>query len=944
MRKYFQLLTILIAVIFWQLGIAQNKAGKFSTVPQYYSFTNQKQVSVSEWPQWMNSQFKLPSGNGFLLLSVEKDNLGMVHYRYRQTMNGIPVEGTMYLLHTKNGLVHSMSGDMVDKIEAPFKAEITETAAISSALANVDAQKYKWQSSIAEEALKENTGDPSATYYPQPQLVYVAKQNKLNSQIFRLAYKMDVYSIQPFSRNYVFVDAVTGEVIDKRNRIHHADVLATAHTQYSGTQMITTDSYNGSYRLREAVRGNGIRTYNAQQSTNPGNIDFTNATTDWNNVNANKDEYATDAHFASEATYDFYKNNFNRNSLDDNGMTLVAYVHYDQDLDNAFWDGGSMNYGDGSVANGTTPYTTLDVGGHEITHGLTQFTADLDYQDESGALNESFSDCMGACIRQSVKQFPANQAALIYLIGDDNGTPFRSMKNPKTYGQPDTYGGQYWYTGTGDDGGVHTNSGVQNHWFYIVAQGESGTNDSGHVYNVSGIGLDKAQQITYRTLTVYLTNTSQYTDARFYSIKAAEDLFGFCSPEVQTVTNAWYAVGVGPQFSATVTTEFSAPVTTACSVPAQIQFSDASTNANYFSWDFGDGGTSNLQNPTYTYTTYGDFSVKLMSWSPDCGADSVVKTQWIHIEDNRPSATDTSVCSNTAAALSATGTGTINWYDSATGGAILNTGSIFNTPAIIQPTTYYIENLIPGLTGTAGPADASIGSGSYNNYAHYTIFNCTVPQTLLSVLVDAGTGGNRTIQLRDAANTVLETVTVNLAQGQQTVPLNFNLPVQNGLRLGIWSGTAGLYRNSSGANYPYVSSDGSITITGNDVPDLDRFYFFYNWQLQQHPCVSERVPVTVDTLAVGCTTDIFSLNNADKFVLSPNPTGNTLQLTFTASQQSNLQYSIRNTLGETVFSERAICNVGSNNKSFDVSSLATGIYFLSFSNEKETRSKRFVKE
>ncbi|HLP20214.1 MAG TPA: M4 family metallopeptidase, partial [Chitinophagales bacterium] len=717
MHKRFSQFAFGFMLLFALQAGAQTFAGKFSQVPQYMRIQKNEQVSIDKFPDWLAQHYKLPDGNGFKLLSTEKDKLGMVHYRYQQTINGIPVEFTMYILHTRNGIIESINGDLVGNFIAPEAPVLSNGEAISAALSYVSAVEYKWQAEGAEEALRENTGNPSATYYPQPQLVYIAKGNKLGGGVFNLAYKIDVYAVQPFSRRYIYIDALNGEVLYALNRIQHANANATAHTQYNGIQPIVADSVNATtYRLRETGRGNGIRTYNARRTTNPSNTDFFNTTKIWNNVNDSLDEYATDAHYASEVTHDFFMNNFGRNSVDDNGLILAAYVHFGVNYDNAFWDGGAMNYGDGSNQNNTTPYTTLDIGGHEITHGLTQFTADLIYENESGALNESFSDIMGVSIRQYARQ----SAVVDYVLGDQNGPPFRSMKNPKNYGNPDTYEGIYWITDTFDNGGVHINSGVQNHWFYIVAQGEVGSNDNGHAYNITGIGITAAQAIAYRTLTVYLTPTSQYADARKYSIKATEDLFGACSPEVRVVANAWYAVGVGNAFVQEVNSDFSTPVTNYCGVPATIAFIDSSTNAVYYEWAFGDGGTSNLQSPSHTYTSYGTYTVKLMSWSPDCGRDSVIKQQYITITDFTPTAaTGADICSGSPATLSATGAGEIKWFETETGGTPVHSGTTFITPPLGQTTTYYVENQNPGATASAGPASKNFGEGGNNNSDHY---------------------------------------------------------------------------------------------------------------------------------------------------------------------------------------------------------------------------------
>ncbi len=176
-------------------------------------------------------------------------------------------------------------------------------------------------------------------------------------------------------------------------------------------------------------------------------------------------------------------------------------------------------------------------------------------------MNEAFSDIWGASIEHYAKGngSDTNPAAKIWLIGDEidrrsGSAALRSMSNPNSQGQPDTYGGSYWINpqcGTPTQGndycGVHTNSGVLNFWFYLTVKGGSGTNDIGNPYNVSGIGMNKAQAVAYRTLT-YLSANSTFANARTAAIQAAKDLYGNCSFEEQTVTDAWYAVGVGAAF------------------------------------------------------------------------------------------------------------------------------------------------------------------------------------------------------------------------------------------------------------------------------------------------------------------------------------------------------------------------------------------------------------
>jgi len=267
-------------------------------------------------------------------------------------------------------------------------------------------------------------------------------------------------------------------------------------------------------------------------------FDFTNADNNWKNVNAAKDEYATDAHWGTEMTYDYFYQKHGRNSIDGAGMALNSYLHYSVGYFNAFWDGSRMTYGDGSSLNGNRPLTSLDVCGHEINHGITERTSNLVYSYESGAMNEGFSDIFGTAIEAFAR--PTNTD---WLIGGDFYT-IRNMSNPNAFNQPDTYGGTYWYTSSGDNGGVHYNSGVLNYWFYLLTVGGSGVNDHSFSYNVAGIGMDKAAAIAYRLNTVYLISTSEYYDARVLGIQAAEDLYGIGSNEAIQTANAWSAVGL----------------------------------------------------------------------------------------------------------------------------------------------------------------------------------------------------------------------------------------------------------------------------------------------------------------------------------------------------------------------------------------------------------------
>jgi bacillolysin len=508
-------------------------------------------------------------------IASKTDKHGYTHERFQQYFNGVKVEHGKYTVNKHNGNIVSLNGEYI-LLNEGFRTNpvISEQAALSKALNYIGAQKYMWQNADNEKFAKKT--EKSGTYYPKGELVIV--QNFLsNEKAIRLqpvlAYKFNIYAQQPLSRNFVYVDAKTGNIVHKNAIIKHAndvnhnhsatnlskenkkpisilaDANGTAATRYSGSRTITADSYSGYYRLRETGTRN-VETYNMNMGINYNSAtDFTDNDNNWTAAehnNADKDNAALDAHWGAEMVWDYWNSEHGRNSFDDGGATIESYVHFDlveygySNQDNAFWNGSVMTYGDGTSFE---PLTCIDIVAHEIGHAITTYTCDLTYSYESGAMNEGFSDIWAASI-----EYFADPTKNEWELGEEIGGPIRSLSDPKAYGQPDTYLGTNWYTGSGDNGGVHYNSGVLNHWFYVLSVGESGTNDNGDSYNVSGIGINKAAAIAYRMELVYLSSNAQYADARTYAIQSAEDLYGAGSNEVIQTTNAMYAVGIGSEY------------------------------------------------------------------------------------------------------------------------------------------------------------------------------------------------------------------------------------------------------------------------------------------------------------------------------------------------------------------------------------------------------------
>ena len=279
------------------------------------------------------------------------------------------------------------------------------------------------------------------------------------------------------------------------------------------------------------------RVYDAQnKSTLPGTLVLTEG------GKSTGDPAVGEAYDGAGWTYDFYKNIYGRNSVDDKGLTLDSTVHFSKNYDNAFWNGAQMVYGDGDGKIFNRFTKAIDVIGHELTHGVTQYTAQLEYQDQSGALNEHISDVFGSMVKQYSLKQNAKQAD--WLIGQGlftdkiHGVALRSMKAPGTayddplIGKDPQPGTMADYNNTTEDnGGVHINSGIPNYAFYLIAT------------DIGGYSWEKSGKIWYKTLDL-LEKNSDFQDMADYTFAAAGDLFGNSSPEQESVRKGWDGVGI----------------------------------------------------------------------------------------------------------------------------------------------------------------------------------------------------------------------------------------------------------------------------------------------------------------------------------------------------------------------------------------------------------------
>jgi len=366
---------------------------------------------------------------------------------------------------------------------------------------------------------------------------YIYFDNQTAYEVYKVTLAYDLPEIESWE---IFVDVYSGNIIASESLIREAGPVTGTGTAVNGNtrKLNLYQNTATSYQLKDTTKPmtGTINTYTANyRNTTTGTLMTSPSTTV-------SDPAAVSAHSYAEVVYDFYKNLFNRNSLDNRGMSIDSIVHYGRNYNNAFWNGYKMIYGDGDGSYFTFLSGDLDVVAHEMTHGVTSNSADLVYEYQPGALNESMSDVLGVLVQTYDKYNVANGGQWTFnsadwVVGDEIYTPgvagdaLRSLANPTLYDQP-AHMNNYQNlpnTQNGDWGGVHINSGIPNKAAYSLAQ---------------NIGCEKTARIYYRALTVYFNSTTNFSQARLGLIQAATDLYGTNSTEAQAISNAFASVGI----------------------------------------------------------------------------------------------------------------------------------------------------------------------------------------------------------------------------------------------------------------------------------------------------------------------------------------------------------------------------------------------------------------
>lgn len=467
------------------------------------------------------------------------DEVGQTHVRLRQTWAGLPVYGAEVIVHLDvAGQPSLLTGRYFrSPVGLSTHPVVTDGGAISRTVAALRTRTTVRPLTAPEQHLLHYTAPWAELVVYHPDLRAAPK----------LAWHVTAYP-NVLERWETFVDAGSGQLIEQYMSSCSANGprTATAPDLNGVTQTVNTYEQNGNFYMLDASRPmfnlgtsnmpddptGGILTVDAQ-GTAPGSFSFSHVASPTNTWTATNRRAAISAHYNAGEAFSYYKNVHNRNSIDGQGGTIVSIVHVADDngggLDNAYWNGQAMFYGDGAqsfrpLAGG------LDVGGHEMTHGVIQHTANLEYRTQSGAINEHMADVFGAMMDRSD-----------WLLGEDvvqpgvyPGGALRSLSDPHN---GTTASGNGWqprtmsefYAGPDDNGGVHINSGIPNWAYYKFA---------------TAISKDHGEQIWYRALSTYLTRSSQFLDLRLATIRAATDLYGAGSADVTALGTAFDQVGI----------------------------------------------------------------------------------------------------------------------------------------------------------------------------------------------------------------------------------------------------------------------------------------------------------------------------------------------------------------------------------------------------------------
>ncbi len=473
--------------------------------------------------------------------SEETDSLGISHLRYRQFFKKVEVENMEFLVRAKNNWALSANGDLVPDFQPETtEPRISEEEAWRIVSARIPAERYYRDDAFIADF--ENDSTAKAGYRPKGKLIFTEDPASTAAER-RLAWVFKVYVTPLDNSRQVYIHALEGGVI-KEFPLFPSCFAASGPVNFRGIRNFNTQQKGERFYLTDDCNGNLLRASLLDSKSK--NVDISDEDNNWVGNNPS----VVTSLWGLWVCYDYFRLIHSRTGYDGKNANMTIYndPNMRNNGHNATGGGGGIRIGLANAGNDNDDYNCLDVVGHEFMHNVIETSSKLTYDttQESSALNESFCDIFG----QMVEQWIEGAASKEWVIADDKGctAPYlcRDLKNPKTYNQPDTYKGNFWQSPPNSID-PHTNGCVQNRWFALLTDGGAGTNSElGTQYSINGIGMVKARKIAWRTMTRYLTSTSNFKDARNGSIYAAKDLYGENSQEVGEVVKAWCAVGLCP--------------------------------------------------------------------------------------------------------------------------------------------------------------------------------------------------------------------------------------------------------------------------------------------------------------------------------------------------------------------------------------------------------------
>lgn len=533
-------------------------------------------LTADEFIDWYTKTYFPDVDVVFEKVACKEDAIGMTHCRFRQMAFGYAVSHGILIAHVKDGMVQSFNGEIYPVENSTFEFPDYRTAR------NSFLDKYPQN---------RERSFPDEDHYSEP--VY-----SIGSETERalLCYRFRTAKTDGTADDIFFFEPYSNRVIRMEPQLIHSDSAGTASTFFRGRQNIVADFLGANrFRLKETKRP--LNTYDGALGK---------YLTDTDNVWDTKGkEIAGDVHWGMGRLHDFMKQKFNWDSYANRKDSMTAVLNF-SGSGNAFWN-LSGNYAT-FLVNGTAavkPCAALDVVGHEFGHGIADENAGMVYSGETCMLHESFADITGTLLERYVDSTKSN-----WLLGDEVWSGgIRNIQNPKAFKHPMTYKGIGW------GGGCHSNGGVQNYWFYLMAMGDTGTNDNSHNYAIQGLGLEKATQIMFRAIFHYATPNTTYPEMASHTLKACKDLYGSCGPELKMTWDAWKAVGIEDTTVQLIDLSHGviAPALKCTSLPTDVHYRSKGDRSRKVWWDFGGMDTSNASDVRKTYTQYGSYRVFLMT-------------------------------------------------------------------------------------------------------------------------------------------------------------------------------------------------------------------------------------------------------------------------------------------------------------------------------------------